>query len=416
MNYFIKGKYYRIGIWALLLTLAPVLGASDIENINIEGLKRTKRETILSIIDISVGDPITEDLTVRVEQKLRKAGIFQDEISVTLSPGEEGQNLDITVYDKWTLIGIPFMAVSDGEFQGGLFALESNLAGRGDYLLGAVYFSQAGDASGFTLFKDPTLFDSDWIGSFFISGGRESNSFTSFDEEDIWEDFFTEFFTPGLGLGRELTDDLTLIARAKVDIWQDRTNDITPPTEGEGHVALIGELNGKYDGMIRYPLFQKGVSSNLTTSLVGDVSYGTSSLLLLGDLRASWARDSLLLAQFTAKGGITNDDYHYLYTLGGEGGSMTLPDDQIATDRYVNGELKGEVRLVKIKAGYITLPLYYEAGYLRNYQEEYQSYHGVGGGMRFYVSKVAIPAMGLDYCYNLTTEEGSVSFFIGASY
>ena len=66
--------------------------------------------------------------------------------------------------------------------------------------------------------------------------------------------------------------------------------------------------------------------------------------------------------------------------------------------------------------GYLTAPVYYEGGYLRDYRGDDQLYHGVGGGVRFYLDKVALPALGLDYRYNLTTESGGVSFFIGMSY
>ncbi|MDC7218516.1 MAG: POTRA domain-containing protein [Spirochaetales bacterium] len=404
-------------IGVLLSLLGHTLAADQIEAITIEGLKRTKEDTLLRIINLSPGDEVTPGLSEEVEQKLRKAGIFQEDMSVTFTPGREGQILNIRVYDKWTLIGLPYFSSSDGDIKGGVFALDSNMGGKGNYFVSALMFSNEGDGLGFFFFNDPTFLDTDYKGKLVLNGGFSTQTNTSLDGDEIWEDYQTALASLGVGLGKDVNDSLNLSLLTRGTFWEDREGDIAPPEEGEAHFDLILEGRAEYDGLTVYPLFQKGMSGKMSASARWEPAEGDTSYLLYGEFSAAWAIDSLLQLTATGKSALTNDDFHYLFRLGDASGSLTLPSDKIATDRYLNGELKGEVRLVKIgEAGYLTSPLYYEAGVLRDYQEEEQTYHGMGGGIRFYLNKVALPAMGLDYRYNLTTDEGAVSFFIGMSY
>ncbi|MDC7222644.1 MAG: hypothetical protein PQJ60_02820 [Spirochaetales bacterium] len=409
----IKGWFFILFVWGAFFT---VLGAEEIESIRISGLKRSKEETVLTIVDVSPGDEVVPGLETLVEQRLRKSGLFQEDISVALTPGSEGMILDITVYDRWTLLGIPYVSSSSGDVSGGIVVLESNLAGTGNFLLSTVLLSSDGDAQAFLLYRDSTAFGTDYSGRGSLIGGVASESNTSLDEEEVWEDYSTSSLQLGLGAGKDFSDELSLILIGRGGFWENRERDLTPPDAGEGHVDLTLEGQAKYDGRTLYPLFSKGWEGTLEGAVHWEPASGGTTLLLEGKAARAWAVDSKLQVKLTLKGGVTDDDFHYLFRLGGSTGSLTLPSDNIATDLYGNGELKGEFLLVKIGSAYITIPLFGEAGYLVDYQEEEQTYWGVGGGFRLYVDKVALPAMGLDYRYNFTTEVGGVSFFIGVSY
>jgi hypothetical protein len=391
------------------------LWANQIEAIQIDGLKRTKEKTVLEIIDVEPGDQVTPELRAIVEQKLRKAGIFQEDLTVTLLPGEEGDILSITLYDMWTLVGLPYMGSSEGSLYGGAVLMDTNLGGRANNITTAVYFDQAGSWYGAAYYEDPTLFDTSLIGSVLLTGGRVTTSYSSLDGEELWEDYYTEYFTGGLGIGGKINDSLTLSFSTAVDLWVDSSDELTPPSSGENHGNILLTSQVVYDGTEIFPLFQEGVSGGLYGTFVGDLTELSSSLIFNANVSSSWVFNSLFLLKLSGGAGMTNNDFHYLFALGDDTGSYTLPDDQIATDRYINGELKGEIRLAKMDFGYITVPVYYEAGYLNDYYDDSQFYHGVGGGVRFYLSKVAIPAMGLDYTYNITTEEGGLDFFLGFS-
>ena len=391
------------------------LGAEQIETINISGLKRTRDDTLLSIIDVKPGDGVTPGLTEAIEQKMRKAGIFQEEITVELVPGREGQILNITAYDQWTLIGIPFFAVSSGNMMGGAFLMDSNLRGKGNLFVSSVMLGQNGDAQAFLLFRDPTFRDSDISLNGRIAGGRTTDTYTSLDEKETWEDFSSPFFNLGTTAGYDLNDRLSLRLGADGIYRQLEKGDLLPPGGEDSMVELTLNAGISYDGTTVFPLFYKGISSSISSDMnwvPGDVP----TWALTAEARSGWLIGNFLHLQLSGKGGVTDNPYYSLFQLGGSTGSMTLPTRQIASDRYLNGEFKSEIRVVKFSLGYLTAPLFYEGGYFQDYQEEDQFYQGVGGGFRFYLDRIALPAMGLDYRYCLTTETGGVSFFMGMSY
>ena len=315
---------------SVLLLISFLLSAEQIESINIKGLKRTKDETLLSIIDLKPGDGVTPDMKEAIVQKMRKAGIFQEDITVELTPGTEGQILNITAYDRWTLLGIPFFAASSGDMRGGAFLMDSNLRGKSNLFVSSVLFSQSGDIQAFFLFRDPTFRDSEVALSGRTAGGRSSTTYTSLDEKDIWEDYYTNFFNVGTSAGYDLNDLLSLEMGLEGTYRQFQEKSIAPPEEEGGKAVLGWDAGLSFDGTTVFPLFYEGAAANLTGGMnwiPGDIPTWSLS----AEARAGWVAGGILLLQASGKGGVTDNPFSTLFHLGGSTGrsDSSLPENSL---------------------------------------------------------------------------------------
>ena len=402
----------KTGLFLMIIMTVPVMTAlsaqETIQSIEITGLKRTKEAAIRDIIKVEEGTVITEDLTEQVDQRLRKTGLFQDDICIEIRRDPEGNVLAIDAKDRWTLVGMPYFASENGDMSGGVFAYESNLFGMRKVFIASFFASETSGFQAMTVYQDPSLFQSNFSYSLAFAGGTVEESFTDMSGEEEWEHIEYSATSLSLGLGYQFTDAFKLSAglsgtflNEEEELYKDRNYGFT--------------VSASLDKRYYHELFSSGFYAALGGRLLwepeGDFSQKGSISTSCGFVPAEW-----LLIQGTACGGLTNDDFHNLFLLGGTTGSRSLPSGSVASDMYVSGELLSEFRFKKTSWCDMTIPVYYEAGLFEDYQEEDQAYQGFGCGYRLYLSKVNVPALGLDYTYNITTHTPGMSFFLGMSF
>ena len=398
-----------IMIMVLTLGMTALSAQETIQSIEISGLKRTKESTIRNIIKVEEGDEITDGLTEEIDQRLRRTGLFQDDIDVEIRRDLEGNILIINAKDRWTLIGMPYFASANGDMSGGVFAYESNLFGTRKALIASFSASESSGIQAMTVYQDPSLFQSGFNLSLAFAGGTVEKSFTDLSGEEEWEHIEYSSLSFSTGLGYQFSDAFmlngslsgTFLDEAEEDLYEDKNFGISASTS--------------FDKRYYHELFSSGFYAALGGQLFlepqGDISQRVSLSTSYGFVPAEW-----LLIQGTACGGLTNDDFHNLFQLGGITGSRTLPSRAIASGRFVSGEVLSEFRFLKASWCSMTIPVYYEAGLLEDFHEEDQAYQGFGFGYRLYLSKINVPALGLDYTYNITTSTPGMSFFLGMSF
>ncbi len=410
-----KNPYSRFLFFLTLLVCSQFfLYGEQLAAINIYGLKRTKEETVLSLLGIGPGDEISTGQIPVIEQKLRKAEIFQEDILIELIPGERGSVLNITLHDKWTFIGLPFFSASSNDISGGALVMDSNFGGKMNNFLSYGLLSKSGDAQLFILFSDPTFLKSDVELGARVSGGKTNVVYTSMDEDFLFEDYSESFFYGGIWAGYPLTERLEVSLGLEGTYKDLERKSLIPPEESD-LFQLTLEAAAEYDGTVLYPLFYKGIGASMNGAVNWEPGKLPTGKLSTG-LRAGFLIGNIFHVELRGTGGITNNPFHSLFLLGGEEGSHSLPAQSIASDLFLTGELKSELRLFKLTLGYITAPVFYESGLFRDYVESLKPYHGMGGGFRFYLDKVALPAIGLEYRHNFTAHTGGLNFYLGMSF
>jgi len=405
-----KNMKKYIVLLILFSTFLSLFAESIISDIQIEGLKRTKEETVLRIIQLRPGDTWTEDYDQKIEQRLRQSGIFQQDFSIeTRQQGNEVELL-LQLQDKWTLLAIPFFTVSQGKSSGGAFVLDSNAFGKKHLIVTSVMFGN--DAGGlFMMYQVPNI------------GGSNFNLLQTFvynQNDELYTDitgktkqisFSTQSIGAGISISGQWKDRWS--AGISPSLYYISLSDRSNAMEDEEYWSVPIRLQYSWSNMYLFPLFQQGISlSGETQVSLGKYIYPEQEITATFSLvPVEWIQ-----LQSYGRYKITGGEISSYVQLGKERSSKSLPDDQIAASSIISGEASAEFRIIPFSFGSLTLPMFYEIGLFKGYDDESIFYHGAGGGLRLYIDKVAVPAMGLEYHQNFNGAGGNLTFSIGMSF
>jgi hypothetical protein len=99
--------------------------------------------------------------------------------------------------------------------------------------------------------------------------------------------------------------------------------------------------------------------------------------------------------------------------ISGRDGFRTLPFGEIRADRYGSLAVAHDLPIVRGDWGAFTVTSFFEWGAYDATGVDPVSFYGPGGGVRVYIRRLAIPALGVDVGYNLATKLFAFSIAVG---
>jgi len=387
-----------------------------LSKIKVTGLKRTVYSTVLKIADIKTGIVVNENSPEEIRQDLLASGIFQNEIKVDLIPvSDTTANINIELRDRWTLIPLPVGFVSSDSWLAGAVFIESNLAGLNQTLVAGA-FTGSEYFQGFGAWSNPSFFGSKY--SFGLSASYYFGLIEHLDisGENILASFDKSEISSRIRFGRSLP--LGFSVEGSSGIKSLKSEEATGYLGTDSEYLLYWE-NGftlRYEDLIYKSFFNEGWSLKLTT----DVSVILNGKGYELGIEFNLSRNFILADRHLLRAEISaawqnSSDTNSLY-IGGTEGSRALPSGDVAVRYYSSGVVSFEPVIFKPKWGIFTLPVYYEAGLYRPLHTTKENvWHGPGIGFRFYVDKVAIPALGADFTWDLQNGGFKVAVSIGGS-
>lgn len=371
-----------------------------INNIEVKGLKRTKLSTVLNIIELNEGDEIEISLTDSLKQKLLKSGIFTNNIKVEFKPIDSSYtDLFIELEDKWTLIPLPFFSYSDDEMTIGGFFIESNLLGLQHSLVGGAVFKES-NTTAFTAWSLPK----NVLGrfSFSLSFNRGERKYLNFLGKEI-----DTYNNDSIGLGITHSKEFISNSSLKTSL----------------RYMLKNEVNYIYNNYI-YIYNNSKIGSYFSEGLYSSIGYYSeidlSNSFYNKKLDLKFEYDKVLfnnLFTYSINGAYSIDKDRFELLFGASKGALIIPKSEVLANYYLTNHLAYEIKTFEFKWGFITLPLFYEAGFVEtSYNNSLNYYHGPGFAINLYMKKVAVPAMGTYYIYDFINDRYNFSFNIGTSF
>ncbi|WP_255203632.1 POTRA domain-containing protein [Myxococcus sp. AM011] len=370
----------------------PATLVGRIERIDIQGNTRTQESVILRAMRMAPGDVLTTGDADELKRRLLNLQLFKS-VEVLTRPEGQGVGLQVTVEERWTLLPIPVFSSGKGQWQAGVFAVESNLFGLRKTLVGGGMWGNRGGTL-FSMYRDPSIGGSQWTSLL-------SFQFSKTDRErhvrDVIMDTYTDrrFDIAGT-LGYQVTPELNVGAGWFSLINKPLALPEGPetPQRGEVHgVSVSAEYLGQdfhfyfNEGLVARALYREGLGVMGSSRELRQVSLFASYTLPV------FGNHALTL---TAQHGQTRGDaFLDAQLLGGRTGSRGFAAGTLWAEMASSATLEYQVPLWSPSMLTLTAHAFVDVGRVE-WRNSLLKYVSPGVGVRTYVREVAIPAVGVE--------------------
>lgn len=332
---------------------------------------------------------------------------------VTADPSQSP--IRIEVEEKWTLIPTPFFQSSGSTRRAGLIVFESNFLGQGLTL--ALGGNASNKGSGFFgFFTNPSLLETNFFTS--LSIAKEANIYELVTkDETISQAFLEKSLGYNISLGYRFPWMNLSGNFGRVERSYDEHDNYQPP---EAYSLNRAGLTLDYDKR-DYKLY---FSDGLYTRLRWNRSFAES------DHKISYNQWETLLSW---QHNVFSDHALYLMAsaMGYEDGRLTdsermgsgkgfrgIETKTAWAKKYFTQTVEYQVPLKTFEKGTLTSAAFFDHGQIENRGlGEVQTNYVAGGlGIYFYLSRIALPGLGIEWGTNSRYQKSFVNFTVGLSY
>ena len=394
--------------------------ADVITSIEIIGLKRTQLHVAKYPLEKFIGHKKSDFDENEVFAVVKNMSVLEP-VSAKLIENEDGIVLRIRVEEKWTIFPFPFVyAGSGGETNFGLFFCDFNAFGLCDMaVFGGAYGSNGWSAIGMYN-HTPDRQGVPGISAVFMYTYREN------EDADSNEELIRRYFANRLFLSLGFNYNFLEFLNGSVSLYfsdislknDDKDDEIfnTPEKDARfaGITPRLSLRNNSWDG---YFLSSKsfsleyGFNYAISGSSYHHVEYRGSfehSLIpgfrLISRSAGSWKSTSEpLFEDGPQKAGVNilPSNYSALYYAGVSAG----------LEKYI---YKNRWGTLSIQGSWQAVFSYGQSSERQKNEVEFN--HGPSGGIVFYLSRLALPAIGSNFAYNMITGLYQSSFSVGMSF
>lgn len=388
-------------------------GDLPVKQLIILGLKKTKENVILQEYHISDGDKLSGFDPHHFINRLKKKNIFTD-LEITYIREPESVTIELSLNERWTIIPIPMYYSNGKTTTYGLFILESNFSGYGKTVFTGGTYSENTQSAIFG-YVDPAILGSDFIGNLFFLY-KNSIDQNGTIEKDIYSEYKSKQETARIDAGYEFMKAVRVYLSGGYTagiVDYEYSDSLNPP---ETSKYYIGGTVIKYNFLKYYEYLHYGLKGELKVyahiPLEDRKEYNTV------DFKIDYTEKFFNFHQLTlySSGSAGNKPSVLEDRISGKTGTRTLPADIIAADNYINYSIVYEYPFLRFSWGAVTLSGLWEQGVYNQDDSPYYSYYGPGCGASLYLKRIAFPAMGFNYAWNLKTGNNEFSINVGYSF
>ncbi|MDR2079345.1 MAG: hypothetical protein LBP74_06475 [Treponema sp.] len=388
--------------------------AQVITAVSVTGLARTKPHVAEYPLKKFIGqDGMSIDFN-DVYAAIVGTGILEPlSIGVEETPDRDGMVLTVNVREKWAFFPIPvFFADSNGTLGGGGALMDANAFGLNDKFIVAGTYSTSGWFASLIYQNTP---ERKHFPGWNIMGmyARQSQRDTDQHKTNLRK-YEQDVIIGRMGIQYPVTDVFTVstsLSFSRRSI-RESADSLLSPEKGilAGEINPALELNrSHWDG---YLLSQRRAKLDYAFMPVMD-AVPLHTLSLQGNYEIS------VIPGFKAgfRGGIrySPEAPPLLESSASSVGFNILPST-FSAQHYAGAALGFEKYLYKFSQGTMAFLISYQTVYSYGPILEHEFDHGVTGALNLYLSRIAIPAMGIGVSYNVAADEFTVSFNMGTSF
>ena len=394
---------------------APSNINSVITSIEIIGLKRTSPGIARYPLEKFLGRDGAELDFNEVYAAVKDTNILEPNL-VELVETTEGLLLRVTVTEKWSIFPVPVVMASSGDYSAGLFLADTNALGLMDMAaLGAMYSSSGWMAM---LMYRHTPRRNGFLGwnTFFMYNQREREDedrdekiYRRYSSDQLRFSFglsypFATYFTAGTALS---FTDISLKKNSKA---------FNTPAEGARHLALTPDFSFSYSIWDGYLLSQRSVTLGYSYNLaLSGSSYhqlefrGACELPLVPGFRINLRSGAIWKSE-------AGSDTAPLFEEGPASAQVDILPKKFAAMRYAGISAGLEKYIFKSRWGTFSVLGSWQCVTSYGPISGMEFDNGPSGGVRFYLSRLALPALGAMFAYNMNSGRSQFAFNMGMAF
>ncbi|MBO7431044.1 MAG: hypothetical protein J6U56_08570 [Spirochaetia bacterium] len=386
----------------LILFLASNIWGETITDIQVQGLKRTKPAVLLEKLEKFKGIDSSDLDKKKLEAELEKTQL------ISLSDATvSGSTLHITVEEKFSLLPIPFAYAASDSWGGGLVVVDNNAFGLMDQAAAGGFITSSGwrALAGYShIQKAHSPFG--WNIS---ANGGQSKTRVRDDEGDLLLSYDNSTFSAAAGLNRRLSPWLRASVSSGVDICD--VDDESPASELV--IPLTASLTAStasWDGTFLNTIY-------LTTSVTYNFSQWHSDNYCTLAAKAGYQQHLVQRLRLIAQGGLFHSpDVPVVFAKNQSAVQVCLLNNACRASSMVGAGAGFEWGIANTRFGVPSLYIQYQTIWADSIMSDDFFGHGPVAGFKFYLKKIAFPAVDIFTAYNVKTGLIRTSAGAGFSY
>ncbi|MDR1411727.1 MAG: hypothetical protein LBI91_05955 [Spirochaetaceae bacterium] len=393
---------------------AAEAGGGRVSGVSVAGLRRTRphvaEQPLRKFIGMDANSVNTEDVYAAI---LAMGILTPIEIFFADDPGGPGKILVAVVEEKWTFFPVPIVIASQDTASFGLGLMDSNAFGLNDKMILMGMYSLTGSWTATALYMATP--DRDRGIGWQIMGFYSDQSRVDTDQKrSVIRQFNVSSAGGGLGINYSFNSFLTagLSAGVQNHMLRETADPVEMPGQGILVLGIVPSLSARRTEWDGYFLSEQGVSVNYTFNAVFDApSFHSVSL--------SGAFAKSIIPGFRADiraGVIYAPGAPVLSESPPSGAKVDILPSTFSARNYAGISAGLEKHLFKFGFGTLSVAAAYQALWSQGPILGHQFDHGPAGGIRLYLSRIALPAMGLGAAYNVRADLFQGTFTIGMSF
>lgn len=388
-------------------------GTEFITGISLTGLKRTKPHVAEGPLKKFIGhrgDAIDIDA---VHAVILDTGILEPvSVEITDAPGGDGKILKIEVREKWSIFPLPIVAVNSGGTSGGGFFVDTNAFGLNDKFIAGGLFGSGGWTAMLMYINTP---DRERFPGWNVRGIYSRQDREDADQKEaVFRSFPLDSLSVVSGISYPFLELFS--ASLKVSFNQRIIREGgNPPEDGGEELRAVGinpDVSVSHSDWDGYFLSRQSASLGYDY-MIGIDSPNFRSLSFRGTYEKS------LIPGFRAaihSGIIFAPGTPVLFESPPSAAQVNILPPAFSARHYGGISAGLEKYLLKTSFGLLSILASYQLVYSWGPVLKDQWDHGIAGALSFYMSRLAIPALGLGIAYNVAADYLQGYFNIGMSF
>jgi outer membrane protein assembly factor BamA len=421
-----KGRFYKMALLLCILMiveagsaasepltaqLVQAYSALTISAFKIEGKAKFSKEKARRLAQIHEGMKLADIDPEAVLERFQALGLFS-EIGLDAELSEDSAVVTLTLREKMTLLPIPMIMASESKQSYGAMVMDYDFLGSGHNLtLGGAYSS---DNTWMAMLGTGTMPTPGTVGYQVLLSCKDGEQQTQWVDGDSYRSWKALGLSSMASASMPLDQLLSLQASGRVN-YSKALDDDTAYNAPENSLWLSPSVGLSLNDQQHEDFFSSGFRAGLTFSPGFDVWQGDSYLSLSASAGLGLPLFGKGALQLSGSGELSNRPDSALTSVVG---SRILMGKTVQATSYAEAAATLDYPVLEGKALIMTLGAFYEGGVVRegieaNRQTDF--FHGPGLGLRVYLKKIAIQALGFDIDYDVISKTTNFGFAFGFS-